>query len=217
MEKIKLIIFDMDGLILDTEKLYLEYGLEVFEELGYDITEEVFLGTVGMTDKSSGEYYSKLYGENFDYNIIVEKIDVKLLVTSKDGKVGLKNGLFELLKFLDENDVKKVVATSTARKKAEFMLENAGILDRFDFLVYGDEVKKGKPNPEIFLKAAEIAGVDPKNCMVLEDSHNGLRAANSAGMLPVMIPDLLEINEEIEKIVFKNLKTLDNVIEILVI
>ena len=216
MEKIKLIIFDMDGLILDTEKLYLEYGLEVFEELGYDITEEVFLGTVGMTDKSSGEYYSKLYGENFDYNIIVEKIDVKLLVTSKDGKVGLKNGLFELLKFLDENDVKKVVATSTARKKAEFMLENAGILDRFDFLVCGDEVKKGKPNPEIFLKAAEIAGVDPKNCMVLEDSHNGLRAANSAGMLPVMIPDLLEINEEIEKIVFKNLN-LDNVIEILVI
>ena len=207
----------MDGLILDTEKLYLEYGLEVFEELGYDITEEVFLGTVGMTDKSSGEYYSKLYGENFDYNIIVEKIDVKLLVTSKDGKVGLKNGLFELLKFLDENDVKKVVATSTARKKAEFMLENAGILDRFDFLVCGDEVKKGKPNPEIFLKAAEIAGVDPKNCMVLEDSHNGLRAANSAGMLPVMIPDLLEFNEEIEKIVFKNLKTLDNVIEILVI
>ena len=217
MEKIKLIIFDMDGLILDTEKLYLEYGLEVFEELGYDITEEVFLGTVGMTDKSSGEYYSKLYGENFDYNIIVEKIDVKLLVTSKDGKVGLKNGLFELLKFSDENDVKKVVATSTARKKAEFMLENAGILDRFDFLVCGDEVKKGKPNPEIFLKAAEIAGVDPKNCMVLEDSHNGLRAANSAGMLPVMIPDLLEINEEIEKIVFKNLKTLDNVIEILVV
>ena len=217
MEKIKLIIFDMDGLILDTEKLYLEYGLEVFEELGYDITEEVFLGTVGMTDKSSGEYYSKLYGENFDYNIIVEKIDVKLLVTSKDGKKKKKNGLFELLKFLDENDVKKVVATSTARKKAEFMLENAGILDRFDFLVCGDEVKKGKPNPEIFLKAAEIAGVDPKNCMVLEDSHNGLRAANSAGMLPVMIPDLLEINEEIEKIVFKNLKTLDNVIEILVI
>ena len=121
------------------------------------------------------------------------------------------------MKFLEENDVKKVVATSTARKKAEFMLENAGILDRFDFLVCGDEVKKGKPNPEIFLKAAEIAGVDPKNCMVLEDSHNGLRAANSAGMLPVMIPDLLEINEEIEKIVFKNLKTLDNVIEILVI
>lgn len=217
MEKIKLVIFDMDGLILDTEKLYLEYGLEIFKELGYDITREIFLGTVGMTDKSAGEYYINLYGENFDYNVIADKIDEKLLVTSKDGKVGLKSGLFELLEFLDGNGIKKVVATSTARGKAEYMLENAGILNRFDFLVCGDEVKSGKPNPEIFLKAAEIAGVNPKNCMVLEDSHNGLRAANSAGMVPVMIPDLLEINEEIEKIVFKNLKTLENIIEILVV
>ena len=107
LEKIELVIFDMDGLILDTERLYLEYGLEVFKNLGYDITEEIFLGTVGMTDTGTGNYYIDLYGDDFNYDIIAEKIDEKLLLTSKNGEVGLKKGLFELLEFLEKKDIKK--------------------------------------------------------------------------------------------------------------
>ena len=95
------------------------------------------------------------------------------------------------------------------------MLKNAGIFDRFDFLVCGDEVLNGKPDPEIFLKAAEKLKADVKNTMVLEDSYNGLRAAKSAGMIPVMIPDLLKANEEITKIIYRETKDLNGVVKIL--
>ena len=95
------------------------------------------------------------------------------------------------------------------------MLKNAGILDRFDFLVCGDEVLNGKPDPEIFLKAAEKLKADVKNTMVLEDSYNGLRAAKSADMIPVMIPDLLKANEEITKLIYKETEDLEGVVKIL--
>lgn len=215
MQNIQLMIFDMDGLILDTERLYLEYGLEIFNDLGYEITEEVFLGTVGLNEESTDAYYSEFFGENFNYKSISEKIDERLLETSKNKMIKIKKGFFELIDHLEKNNIKRAVATSTDRKKAEYMLKNAGLFEKFDFLICGDEVTNGKPDPEIFLKAAEKAKIEPKNTMVLEDSYNGLRAAKSAGMIPVMIPDLLEINSEIEKIIYKSVHNLENVVKIL--
>lgn len=215
MQKIELVIFDMDGLILDTEKLYLEFGLEAFRDFGYDITEEVILGTVGLNDESTKAYYSEHIGKSVDFDGIFQAVDEKLLSASLNKKVEIKKGFFELADYLEKNNIKKVVATSSKREKAEFMLKNAGILEKFDFLVCGDEVKRGKPDPEIFLKAAEGIKTDAKNTIVLEDSYNGLRAAKSADMLPVMIPDLLESNEEISKLIYKEIKTLEEVIEIL--
>ena len=215
MQKIELIIFDMDGLILDTEKLYLEFGLEVFRDFGYNITEEVILGTVGLNDESTKTYYTDYLGKPVDFDGIFQAIDKKLLSASLNKEIEIKKGFFELADYLEKNNIKKVVATSSKREKAEFMLKNAEILHRFDFLVCGDEVKRGKPDPEIFLKAAEGIKADVKNTMVLEDSYNGLRAAKSADMIPVMIPDLLKPNEEISKLIYKEIKTLEEVINIL--
>ena len=215
MQKIELVIFDMDGLILDTEKLYLEFGLEVFRDFGHNITEEAILGTVGLNDESTKAYYTEYLGKPVNFEEVFQEIDKKLLSASINKEIGIKNGFFELADYLEKNNIKKVVATSSKREKAEYMLKNAGIFDRFDFLVCGDEVLNGKPDPEIFLKAAEKLNADVKNTMVLEDSYNGLRAAKSAGMIPVMIPDLLKANEEITKIIYRETKDLNGVVKIL--
>ena len=215
MQKIELVIFDMDGLILDTEKLYLEFGLEAFSDFGHNITEEAILGTVGLNDESTKAYYTEYLGKPIDFEEVFQEIDKKLLSASINKEIEIKNGFFELADYLEKNNIKKVVATSSKREKAEYMLKNAGILDRFDFLVCGDEVLNGKPDPEIFLKAAEKLKADVKNTMVLEDSYNGLRAAKSADMIPVMIPDLLKANEEIAKIIYKETKDLEGVVKIL--
>ena len=215
MQKIELVIFDMDGLILDTEKLYLEFGLEVFRNFGHNITEEAILGTVGLNDESTKAYYTEYLGKPVNFEEVFQEIDKKLLSASINKEIGIKNCFFDLADYLEKNNIKKVVATSSKREKAEYMLKNAGIFDRFDFLVCGDEVLNGKPDPEIFLKAAEKLKADVKNTMVLEDSYNGLRAAKSAGMIPVMIPDLLKANEEITKIIYRETKDLNGVVKIL--
>ena len=215
MQKIELVIYDMDGLILDTEKLYLEFGLEVFRDFGHNITEEAILGTVGLNDESTKAYYTEYLGKPINFEEVFQEIDKKLLSASINKEIEIKNGFFELADYLEKNNIKKVVATSSKREKAEYMLKNAGIFDRFDFLVCGDEVLNGKPDPEIFLKAAEKLKADVKNTMVLEDSYNGLRAAKSAGMIPVMIPDLLKANEEITKIIYRETKDLNGVVKIL--
>ncbi len=215
MQKIELVIFDMDGLILDTEKLYLEFGLEVFKDFGYNITEEAILGTVGLNDESTMAYYTEYLGKPVNFNEIFQKIDEKLHFASVNKEIEIKKGFFELADYLEKNNIKKVVATSSKREKAEFMLKNADILERFDFLVCGDEVKNGKPDPEIFLKAAEKLKANVRNTMVLEDSYNGLRAAKSADMIPVMIPDLLEATSEISELIHKKTNDLTGVIEIL--
>ena len=215
MQKIELVIFDMDGLILDTEKLYLEFGLEAFRDFGHNITEEAILGTVGLNDESTKAYYTEYLGKPINFEEVFQEIDKKLLSASINKEIEIKNGFFELADYLEKNNIKKVVATSSKREKAEYMLKNAGIFDRFDFLVCGDEVLNGKPDPEIFLKAAEKLNADVKNTMVLEDSYNGLRAAKSAGMIPVMIPDLLKSNEEITKIIYRETKDLNGVVKIL--
>ena len=215
MEKVDLVIFDMDGLILDTERMYLEFGLEVAEKMGFPVTEEEFISTVGLNDKSCAEFYKERYGSKFDFYEMMVLVDKMLLDASHNKEVILKDGIHELLDFLDEKSIKKVVATSCARGKAEVLLKNAGLLDRFDTLVCGDEVENGKPDPEIFLKAADKAGAVYENVIVLEDSINGLRGARSANMKPVMIPDLIPANDEIRKIIYAEVKSLDEVIGLL--
>jgi beta-phosphoglucomutase-like phosphatase (HAD superfamily) len=180
-EPLQAVIFDMDGLLLDTEVLYRSAIFGACAAQGYQMVDQVHLSLIG-TPRDLGD--AKLiahFGEMFDlerYHLDCAKHFDGLC----EIEVPLRPGVRDLLGVL------------------EARLKKAGIFDHFDVLVTRSDVKSGKPHPETFLKAAELLKVDPSSCLALEDSHNGVRAAAAAGMATIMIPDLLEPNAEIENL-----------------
>ena len=123
----------------------------------------------------------------------------------------MKSGIKELLRFLKENGYQIGLASSTRYEVVRQQLEDAGILPYFETLTCGDMVKKSKPEPDIFIKAAEALGVEPANCIVIEDSYNGIRAANRAGMFPIMVPDMIAPDEEMRELAKEIFRDLDEV------
>jgi HAD superfamily hydrolase (TIGR01509 family) len=131
-----------------------------------------------------------------------------VLKVINDNGVPVKPGIYELLDYLVEKKYKLALATSTSREKATNLLERAGIKDKFNVMIFGDEVVNSKPDPEIFLKASEKLGVNPEKCIVLEDSPAGIEAAYRAGMKGINIPDLKMPDEQIKKHAYKILDSL---------
>ena len=135
-------------------------------------------------------------------------------IIAKEG-IQKKEGLVELLDYLEAQGIKKVVATSSMRQKALHYLTLAGVVDRFDWIICGSDVEESKPNPEIFLKAAQHLGITPEESMVLEDSRLGLQAARAAQMTSVLVPDLVEADEEMQSNASYILPSLVQVIDLL--
>jgi HAD superfamily hydrolase (TIGR01509 family) len=213
MKKVKLAIFDMDGLMFDTERVALNSWLKAGQVCGYDITEKIILEFAGRNKFDIGLIFKKYFGEDFPY----ERVRAERFADSDkllEKEVPIKEGLFELLDYLDELGIRKVVATSSGRDRAEWLLSTAGILNRFDTIICGDEITKGKPEPEIFLKACEKMNVDPKDAVVLEDSEPGLLAASRAKIKCILVPDLVQHPEEIEKLACTKVKNLLEVREL---
>jgi len=193
---IKLVIFDMDGLMIDTEPISKEYWKQALEFRGLDFREDVFLQMIGLGVDNCAALMRKHYGEDFDFEASHAKRAIYMKEYIETHGVPIKKGLIYMLNRLDELGLKKCIATSTERSSMEKKLTHAGILHRFDGSVTGDEVQEGKPNPEIFLKAAKQIGILPEHCIVLEDSINGIAGAYAAGMHPIMVPDLVPPNAE---------------------
>lgn len=196
---IKGIIFDMDGLMFDTERIYYKAWQEAASAYGYEINWEIYNQIIARNNAYIGKVLKTLLGEDLPYDAIVEK--KRLLSDAQIAQEGLKSkeGLLVLLDALEAKGIKKAVATSSMREKALRYLEIAGITHRFDTIICGDEVEESKPNPEIFLKAAAALGITPEESMVLEDSRFGIQAAERAGMTSVFVPDLVACDEEIEQ------------------
>jgi len=214
LENIKLVIFDMDGLMFDTERLAVDSWVNIGKEKGFDIKEEYILETIGLNDVDSTIVMKKHMGEDFPYEKISEGWHEHLTNLLEQGKVPEKQGLKEILDYIEKKSVKKAVATSTARARAERLLSNAGVLHRFDTTVCGDEITNGKPEPEIFLKACSKLHIDPKEAIVLEDSEAGLLAASRADIRCVLIPDLKQPSKENETLAYAKVKSLLEVMDI---
>ncbi|NLK94367.1 MAG: HAD family phosphatase [Clostridiales bacterium] len=215
MNKVNAVIFDMDGLMLDTESITFICYKEAFREYGYDMDKEFYKTLIGRNIKGTKECVLESYGSDFDFDSIYEEIDKKNDEYIKRNGVEIKKGLIELLKYLKDNNYKIAVATSTIREQAKELLESVGVINYFDGMVCGDDVINSKPDPEIFIKAASEINVHPKECMVLEDSGAGIEAAYLAGMVPINIPDMKEPDEDMKKKSYKILNNLLDVIELL--
>ncbi|HYF81560.1 MAG TPA: HAD family phosphatase [Clostridia bacterium] len=215
MKKVELIIFDMDGLMFDTEKISFISWKKAAHKYDYEIDEEIFKKTIGANLNRTIEIYLAHFGERFPIDAIRdERFKVAENLINLNG-VPVKKGLYELLNYLKETDIKIAVATSTSRQRAMTLLKMVGIDMHFDYVLCGDEIEHSKPHPEIFLKVSERLCCLPENCIVLEDSEVGIIAANRAGMIPIMIPDMKEPEEEIKKLIYKQLDSLHDVKTIL--
>lgn len=187
--KVKGVLFDMDGVILDTEKLYTRFWCEAAQALGFPMTHEMALGMRSLS-REVGERQLKAYlGEEVDYQQVRNKRIEMMSAFINENGVELKPGIHELLAFLKENGIKTSVATSSPLDRTKEYLSQVGLVDAFDELVSGHMVEHGKPAPDIYLYAAAKLGLKPEECLVLEDSPTGLLAAYRAGCIPVMIPD----------------------------
>lgn len=212
---IKAVLFDMDGLMLDTERLAVDGWIKAGKLLGYPITFEIALQTRGTIIPKSREYYRNLYGEGFDYDKARGVRNDHVADWIAEHGVPAKPGLLELLRALREKGIAACIATATVRPIAERYLREVGALEYFSGFVSGDEVKNGKPSPDIFLLAAQRMGVPPEQCLVLEDSPFGVEAACRAGCKPIMVPDLTQPDDELrEKCAFVA-ETLADVIPLL--
>jgi HAD superfamily hydrolase (TIGR01509 family) len=192
MRQFHAVVFDMDGLLLDTERIALSAFVETCEHFGIGEQTALFMRCIG-TNRASGEDVLKQGLEDKVDHIRFGYVwDTKYLERTSSTPIPLKDGATEFLEQLASLSMPLAVATSTDTVRATQKLRDAGILDKFSAVVGGDQAPNSKPHPDIYLRAAAILGVRASKCLALEDSENGVRSAVSAGMTVVQIPDLVQ-------------------------
>ena len=193
------VVFDMDGLLFDTETLYEQSSRAAARELGFDMTQAFFRSTIG----SPRPVVRLRLIEQFGPDLAIDEMQAvsrRMFHELIDSRTLLKPGILELLDLLDELELPRAIATSSSRATVERHLEAHKLAGRFHHIVAHGDYERHKPDPEPYLKAAGGLAVPPSLCLALEDSHHGVRSASSAGMMTVMVPDLLPATDELRTI-----------------
>jgi HAD superfamily hydrolase (TIGR01509 family) len=185
------VIFDMDGLLVDSERVAMRGLAMAAHEVGRDLTDEFSRSLIGISADASLALTIDHFGAPFDSIGFLELAGAHTRELINQGQLKRKPGTSEFLDFLDEQRIPKGVATSSSREKARLHLEAAGLLRHFDHVITRDDVARGKPFPDLYLCAAERLNALPHRCLAFEDSYNGVRSAFAAGMRVIMVPDLL--------------------------
>ena len=190
------VVFDMDGVIFDSERAVMNCWLELAQKYDIKDIEKPYFACVGTTMTRTREIMLETYGEDFPYDEYARESSLMYHEKYDGGKLLMKPGVIELLSYLKGKGKKIALASSTRRETVTNQLRGAGIIDYFDVIICGDMVARSKPAPDIFLKACQELGVSPENTYAIEDSYNGIRAAHAGQLRPIMVPDLLEADDE---------------------
>ncbi|MDE7248546.1 MAG: HAD-IA family hydrolase [Lachnospiraceae bacterium] len=190
------VIFDMDGLMFDTERVFIEAWDYAGEKIGIGKAGYMVLKTLGMNITASYNVWNEEFGDRYNQEELRKYTKEFLQKYYSENKVPVKKGLYVLLDYLRQVNCKMAVASSSSRWEVEGHLKDAKIYDYFAGIVCGDMIQNSKPDPEIYFKASELLGVKPEECFALEDSKNGLLSAYRAGCKPIMVPDLWQPDEE---------------------
>lgn len=198
--KIKAIVFDMDGVLFDTERLCKDSWVAIAGEQGIPDMEEVFPRCIGCNNTDTKRIILDHYGEDFPYTEFAAQASKWFWREIEEKGLPWKKGVRELLEYLKQEGYLIGLASSTKRSSVISHLERAGILAYFDGVVGGDQLLHSKPEPDIYLMACRELGVEPGEAIAIEDSYNGIRSAYRAGMRPVMVPDMLPSTSEMEEL-----------------
>lgn len=215
--KFQYAIFDMDGLMFDTERLFVESFLQyVAPQTGMDFPKDKLISLIGLNHASTLQIFPKLFGTAYSCDECYAISDVWTKQYLAEHGLPIKPGLVKLLEWLKKNKYQIAVASSSDRPKVVSYVESAGLTAYFDVIMGGDMVTKGKPDPQIFLMAAEALGCrEPGSCVVFEDSKHGLAAGKKAGMHVIVVPDLIDPTKDFPGYAFAKVKTLADAVLIL--
>lgn len=208
---IKAVIFDMDGVLIDTEKYLVKYWIQAGQEFGFGMKPEHGLLIRSLAGKYAGPLLQEIFGPSFDYPAV--RARRKALMADHIARNGIEKKPFvdKALDQLKEMGIKTAVATATDQERAGRYLKQIGIDHKFDRVICADMVENGKPQPDIYLYACQEMGELPENCMAVEDSPNGVRSAASAGLVTVMVPDLTQPDEEISRLLSEKVQDLGEI------
>lgn len=209
----KAVVFDMDGVLFDTETLCQDSWMAIAEERGLPGMAEIFPQCIGLNANDSKQVVLRAYGQDFAYEEFRQQASVWFWDYIEKNGLPVMPGVREILEWLKEHNWKVGLASSTRRSSVENHLEQAGLRDYFQTVVTGDMVEHSKPQPDIYLMACRELGVAPEEAFAIEDSPNGIRSAHAARMTPLMVPDMIAPDDEIKRLSSRIFDSLFDVME----